>query len=473
MPLVPSRRSAFERRFAALDPSARLAFVADLYAARGWTVERSDGAVVASRNGDRRRIAVVEPSWRRTALPDDADTVVVTRDDAGAREAAVATGVDYRTPADLRDALRYGLDREPAESLAETHFGCSLAALATDPDGRWRYPSVPTAPSLSALSMGWRRWTVVVAALLLVAAGIAGPALAPAFGESNEPPTPAWNDSNTSGTVGAIGAQPAYPPGVSATGVNNSGVLALAHLDSLANRSYTYRLNASGPQHAPFMFGLSRWNATVTVRNRTSYCYHKTEVAPYGFRVETVESIDGSNETDWDPIRTGAPDAEPTAEVLTKRVYADGVTKYWRYEGPKGVRYRQASVEQGDGYVLGIRDQVAWIRIYLERFLWAEESSTRCVEQEALGECRVFRLEVTGEPVELRGDVGDYRAVALVEPSGFVRSLTVRYTIPALGDSTERLPVRFHLEYVNVTDESGPLPEPAWLENVENGTATG
>lgn len=471
MPLVPGPETPFGSRFAALNRGAQLAFVAALYEARGWETERTDDAVVVRRNGEERRITVVEPSWFRSTLPDAADTVVVTRDDSGLREAAAEADVHYRTPADLHDALRYGVDSEAAAALVEEHLDCSLSALDTDSSGRWLPRSLPAVPSRSALSASTtQKRLAVVAALLLLAAVFVGPEVAPAFGESSEPPAPEWNGSNATGTVGAIGAEQTYPEGLSEDGIENSGVLAEAHAEHLANRSYSYRLNASGPQHATFMFGLSSWNATVRIENRTSYRYRKNSVAPYGFRVSTVETIDGDNETRWDPIREGDPDAEAEPEVLTKQVYADGTTKYWRFGGPEQVDYRRASVDQEGNRIFYINDRVAGVLVYIRWLLWTENSSVDCVSRAATGECEAFRAVATGEPVELRGEVREYRATAVVEDSGLVRSLTVRYTVPTLEDPDEYVEVRFRLQYVNVGNETGPLKAPPWVDAAENET---
>lgn len=137
--------------------------------------------------------------------------------------------------------------------------------------------------------------------------------------------------------------------------------MAAAHSQYLDNRSYAYRIAANGPQHAPIMMWLTAWNATVRVENATNYRYQKRDVAPYGFRVEQREMALPI----WHPKRPHLADNESTPESLTRRVYADGTDKYWRYDGPERVAYERASVAQQGDRSFGIVDWVGQVQFYL------------------------------------------------------------------------------------------------------------
>lgn len=457
----PVSAGTFARLFYRLDTQAKREFVADLYAARGWDVQVDGGRLHVNRDGEERRIAILEPPWFRSVSLPDADEVVVTRDHSGVRSAAEDAGVGYRTPADLRDLLLYGLDRETAEELFTEYFDQPLSVIG--PEHEADDLDLSLTALLPSLDLSPQQAAVVAILLIGVAVWVGGAGTL--LGFDSGAASPELNGTFTPGEAGAIGGAEEYPPGLGPEGIENSGELTAAHFQFLHGQPHEYRISASGPQHAPFMLGLSRWNATVRLQDGVHYRYQKQEVAPYGFRVEQRED----NITVWDPKRPADVGNNSSREILTKKVYANGTQKFWRFDGPEQVVYRRASVEQQGGRVLGVVDQVGWVDVYLQRFLWTPNSSINCVSTSETQNCQSYRVEATGDPIELRADVIDYRAVAIVEEPGFVRSLTVRYKIEPLEEG-EPVPVRFHLEYVGLGEGSGSVSPPEWLDTAKNRT---
>lgn len=464
--MPPVSAGTFATLFGKLDAECRREFVAALYSGRGWDVRVEDDRLHLRRDDETRQTAVLSPPrFRPVSLP-DVDEVVVSREHGRLRAATRERGVDYRSPTDLRDLLLYGLDRETAVEIFEEYFDRPLLVA----DGA--EAEEESTLSLTALStvLGWNARRAGVAGVLLLAIAVvaASGGVFPTLGPESE--APELNQTYTPGQVGAIGGDQPYPPGLGPDGIENSGQLAIAHYEYLNNQSYAYRISASGPQHAPFMLGYTEWNATVRVQDPTHYQYSKRAVAPYGFRVEHRVQADGDNVTVWQPRRSVDVDNETRPAVLEKRVYANGTEKFWRYDGPEQVVYRRASVHQDGGRIFGIVDQVSWVDLYLQQYLWTSNSTVTCLSTTATQDCSTFRVEATGEPQDFRVEPHEFRAVAIVEQPGFVRELTVEYRIAELGNPDEISPVRVHIEYLGVGEGSGDVAPPEWLDTAKDRT---
>jgi len=287
---VPSE-AAFARRFRALSAAERRRFVAALWAARGWETSHETAeatVVVARRDGETRRIAVGTP------VPDDADVVVdETGRSAAVRRRAEAVGASRVSPADLRDKLLYGVDRDTADRLFSRHFGVDLATAATTDaaDDRrrvtraWRSVVAGERPATGRV----RSAAVAVAAVALLIAAVAvlfpggvppsdagtdsadadrtGPsepvdgeyaAAADAIGTaaSAERTAASLDDSAylglyEDGLTGTVGSTARTPPGVFLTGVYDPDALADAHVAAVSNvSSASLLLVASGPANA-------------------------------------------------------------------------------------------------------------------------------------------------------------------------------------------------------------------------------
>lgn len=462
----PDRDESFSALFQRLDARAQREFVAALYAARGWDTRLAGNIILATRDGQTRRIAVAHPNLFGNSSVPDGDVVIVAGEKESIDADIEADGVDYETPADLRTVLLYGLSREEAANIFENHFDRPLSVIVSTA-GTDR----SAAPALWPHELTVQQVSVVTATLLVVALWAVGAGFLQDTGSPNLPPES--NTTDTPDAVGAIGSQQTYPPGVGPDGVENSRVVMEAHVSYLANQSYEYRISASGPQHAPFMLGLTSWNASVHVENTTHYRYRRSSVAPHGFRVGHRAYPGGENVTFWEPIRNPEAYNRTEREVLTKQVYANGTSKFWRFDTPEGEVYRHLSEAQvsttQERALFHFTDRVDAVDTYLRQFLATDNSSVRCLQTSNTGDCLTYRVIATGDP-ELRGDVADYRADAVIESSGFVRSLSVRYTIARLDNPEKRERVQFRLEYVAVGNETITTTPPEWLDAAKNET---
>ncbi|ESS03025.1 MAG: hypothetical protein A07HR67_02534, partial [uncultured archaeon A07HR67] len=272
---VPSE-AAFARQFRALSTAERRRFVAALWTARGWETSHETAEatlVVARRDGETRRIAVGTP------VPDDVDVVVdETGRSAAVRRRTEATGASRVSPADLRDKLLYGVDRDTADRLFCRHFGVDLAAAATTDavGGRrrvmraWRSivaderPAIGRARSAIAAAAAVALLIAIVVLLPggapLLDGGIdsadadrAGPS-EPVDGEyaaaadvigtpaSAERTAASLDDSAylglyEDGLTGTVGSTARTPPGAFLTGVYDPDALADAHVAAVSNVS--------------------------------------------------------------------------------------------------------------------------------------------------------------------------------------------------------------------------------------------
>lgn len=72
--------------------------------------------------------------------------------------------------------------------------------------------------------------------------------------------------------------------------------------------------------------------------------------------------------------------------------------------------------------------------------------------------------------MDLHSEVSDYRATAIVDQTGFVRSLTVQYRLGKLGNPNETVPARFHMEFIAIGEENVSITPPDWVETARNQT---
>lgn len=119
-------RAALTARLEAADRASLVAFVADLYAARGATVERLDGDeaadLVVTAGDDEQRVAVRPDSPSTTEV----GTVVTVGEPRQPTDATVVT------IGDLHEWLCYAIPRDRAERLLGTHLACGVDDLAAD-----------------------------------------------------------------------------------------------------------------------------------------------------------------------------------------------------------------------------------------------------------------------------------------------------------------------------------------------------
>jgi len=470
---VPSTAS-FARRFRGLSAPARRDFVAALWAARGWETtvgETEPNVVAARRDGRTRRIAVGTP------VPADADVVVGdgTRRvrSASPRRRAESVGATYVSPADLRERLLYGTERDAADRLFRRHFGVALAAAGADAD--------PGSDGVSPrVSVGARSVAagnplaaaVAVAALLSVAVAVLAvggvPALAglpgldgaepaptapdpPADGEyaaaaaigtaaSAERATAALDDAAYLGLyrealVGTVGSTARTPPGVFLTGVYDPETLAAAHVTTAGElSSASVVLVASGPANATDLDAAT--GGRVGIAGDGGVELAVASDARYRLTGSANESIVNATH-------------DGVAEV-----YADGERVHERTAGPAGVETRRvppAAAPNATALVGEVAEEP------IRRFLNGSESTVR----PAATSVPLYRVEVGGDPGALGDEVSDFRSIAFVTADGLVLELSASYVHEPTGER-----VRVAFRYARL-DDTAAVP-PSWYWEVES-----
>lgn len=301
-------RSTFVQACRAATTETLAGFVAALYEAQGWTVERSGAVVVRTdREGETRRV-VVRPA-RSGASVDHTDTVVAP---SNSRNGETASVVGYDT---LYQQVRYAIDRDTAAELLATHLGVSPGRRdpgSTRPEGSGDGETEPDDAAADGKSGARDRTGTDVRRLLrtLLVAGLIVVALAGVAGQQS-PGSPA--DSRTDGVtrsadsgvadadalpdVGRMAVTTGIPstaaartqagqstdddgkvpvseellvtrpPGIGANGSLNVSVLARAHRTRLENTTYTLQMSVRRLEGKTVVAGRTR---TIRTDNDTA-----------------------------------------------------------------------------------------------------------------------------------------------------------------------------------------------------------
>lgn len=436
MPPVPAE--AFASEFRDRPASDRVGFVAALWAARGWETTVEDGRVVAERDGDRRRIAVVDPGRFGTPEFEGVDTLVVTRDRRAVRDAADEAGVEYVPPAELRELLLYGIERDTAETLYAAWFDRPLQREPADGSETEGLRGVVTT-ALSSLG-GNRRAAVALLLVAVVGIVVAGPVLTGGTAPEQSPIT-VGNVTPEAEGGGAIGAasptpteRPGLLPGVTRAGVVEPYVLAEAHAASVRNRSRVRSVRVTGPPNDSIMGGTTARNLTTRIVNRSHY------------RHRSISRFAGGDEPEW----TGLLGVYADGERVYQRLSVGGDTRYSRYsiaERP-ATRYDDLSSS-------------------LYRYFVGADSIVRCAI-DFQTDCPTYRIVVDGDPpTMLEEEVEGYEALAIVSDRGMITTIRASYTLPDSDDDGERERVRFELDY---EFEAVDVSPPEWLPEARNAT---
>ncbi|MEF8801065.1 MAG: hypothetical protein V5A38_00940 [Halolamina sp.] len=458
---LPSEE-AFTRLYRALDGAERTAFVADLWAARGWETTTAGEVVVATRDGTEQRIRIVDPGWFAVPTVEDTDVLVTARDREAVEAAADAACVRYVPPPVLFDQLRYGIDRETAGALFESTFGQPFDA--PDP-----HAESPLAERLRQWATGVRQAPrdrvggfhvamSVLLAILLVGAVVVGPALSPNEPEAIPFAGMATNSTEAAGALGGAGAfateasnSNSFPPGIGENGIEDLDALVGAHERGVIDRERTLRVAGIGPPNATFMVSRLAWNYTVRVKRSYHYRYNANYTYP--------PATDSKNRSSVDIVRIDR--------------FANGGTTYRRRSDPTVTSYITYPTEVEGG----ARTFTHEVTVYLQYFLDGERSRVDCsgpnagdtaADAVAHVDVQSCRVVVTGAPSALP-NAAAYRATATVTRTGVVRSLSVRYTLPDSDGDGEREPVRFWIAYESL--DSTTVSEPEWLPEAKNETS--
>lgn len=443
MPVVDP--AAFERRLRSLDAAALAAFVADLWAARGYETT-VDGTTVLARDPARDRREVIQclgGRFGRRAIGGDADVVVSTRPIRvdGPDDARVVR------PDELRSMLLYAIDRETAGRLSVTHFGRPLTVDERGSRLREHLAALPRRARLAGVAL------VVVAGVLALAVwGLGGPTGSADPARLAEPAaTPAAVGTPEFDRPSDGGSLFRYPPGIGPSGVTDASALAAAHRDEVAQSPWDLLIVHYGtmdPIHPDRQWVGSRQTVDRSTPSR------------YWYRVTGLE-------------RTG-PD---TFASVIYDDYADGDENYRRVADGPDPEYRRTRLPTAgsDGVFTAVASA------YVERYLATSEGRVETVE---FGLETRYRVVASGTPREIDGPVSNYTAVAIVDRQGLVYRLSVQYDRPDRQDATTATPptigttglappttpgaVRFSLVYRDIGEAT--VPTPSWYEEARNAT---
>ena len=434
-------------------------FVAALYAARGAETRVDDGAAVV---GGERHIVV--PSGLRARLRHrlarpgtDAD-VVVAVDPARADALAARYDAPVRTPDDLDDLARYGLDRRVADAVYRDHLGVGLdgvapprsrrgaAAPADSPDARGGAHGRTESGRSTAVSA-----PMVVTVAVLAVAVLLTTAAAPVADLGGDAgggvDTPASTDAPTSGATtdeagssagtGAAAA-PETPtpdwsaevdeiwlaPGLTSRGITDADALAEAHSRTLANRSYTWEL-----VYVERANGTERGRATETVSVATPSVY--------------VSNVS------WDGVLV-------SRGPITGSSYADGERRYQ----PTADGLDATAIDANES----VGRQTSRAQRYYSTLLDGQETS---LVRTWLEGTRLYVVRVEGARSPL---VRNYSATAHVTPEGVVQYYSGSYCLVPLdgtsrGDACYSLTMRY-----SDVDETVVEP-PSWYTEREPKSA--
>jgi hypothetical protein len=456
-PVSPER---FGTLFRSLASPARTAFIARLWAARGWQTTVDGADVVATRDDATRRIRVVDPGRFGTPSLDDVDVLVTARDRNAVRDAAAAGNVAYLPPETVRAQLLYGVDRETAATLfAETFEAPLAAATGTTPPLSRRVQGVGTA-TLGAVRErvgGSRQLSLLLVIALLVGVAVAGPALSPT-GESDVTVPQA---TYTAGEAGALGESTTTATSSTATAaatavdddsrldglgerrITDRKDLLDGHVDAVLRTPRTLTVRASGPPNATLMNGRKTWRYTSRIESPRQYLFDGRFVFP--------------------PSRF-PPTNETTVDIVDVSIYADGSSKYRKQVDPTETSYREYAIDT-TGDASGFAREV---RSYFETFLKGNRSIVDCAGTLESGECVAYRIVITGAP-QTFPDADSYRAVAVVQDDGLISSLEVSYTLPDRDGDGHREPVYVSVEYEALGETSVSTPD--WVSAAKNETS--
>lgn len=466
MPLVPTRRVA--RRFRGLSTDRKLAFLADVWDARGFETTVDGDVVVASRDGDAVRIGVVEESPVRRlrsgvlrslvgAGSDGSrgvDVLVDVRDTRLRRLLGGSPDPDGRRlpPAELRELLAYGLDRADGDRLAREYLDTPLVVEGARPSPSGSAVSSRSGGSAALLALA------TIAAVLLVIVVTGGPTGVPGYDLSDAADGSADTDAvdGSTGTDAVDGSAVLdggdttptdtgsdLPPGLSLSGVDDAERLAHAHRRSLPT-SRTLEIDFRGPPDAIGFQGIvatnTTWEAETSIRYRSET--HVTFADRNGSRTEE----NGSEQNG----------SEGTPRTRTVAVFADGDREYVGIrdgsDDPGGTGSFDEYRVSRAGSFFSATDTPSATRV--ARYL--NSNGTRLSVATDRTDTR-YVVVATEPPAGLPDTVESYRARAVVRPDGVVTRLAVTYD---RTDANRTVRYEQRLSKLGRTTAG----EPAWVE---------
>jgi hypothetical protein len=417
-------RAVVEAHLRRLDTPALAALVADLWVARGFDTELDGTVLRATRHGETQVVAIGAASVRSVESTVD----VVVDLSSGTYE-----GSRVINAAGLTEQLWYAVDRSVARQLCAQHLGDPPAALSPP---RWYQLRLMLRRSRSPGGVAVA--IVVLAGVAVVVA--AGLGMVQTGGTDAGTPTRADTASNPAGPASVQSGdwdtsainQP-LPPGIRPDGISNLTALSSAHSAALEGRSYTLWRDLSGSE--------IRDREVVGVRRDID-----TTVEGDQYRIETDE-IAAGNRTQLGVL------------------YHDGQNSYVAPTNESGAEFRQlGSLEQREFYT---RPPARLTESLVETRLSTPTTDlTGTTERDGQ---ELYRLTGRGQPDwPAIGNVEGYNVTALVTLEGFVREVTVSYTVRS---GTRLVDVRRDIQYDRVGETT--VTPPAWYQTTGDRTDVG
>lgn len=435
------------------DPETAAAFVADLFEARGYAVERvGDHRIVAETDEETTTIAIHHPDSDQIREDRALDRVVVIGGDEWDGNA------DQVTVTVLQRQLAYAIDRPVAEDLLETHFdwtpdsdeGSATTQTATDDaDGAKSGPL--------SRSGQWR----AIAAVVLVVALLAGSAVAltgtdVGIGEATNGPdgdtdgAAATPESNRDGESTAdTDATPTATPAQSTDGGEQAG-------DS--NEPERYEDAPPGivrPNEVNINDAAGAFLGELNGESYTMSMAYREYAAGYlvGAHLETLR-VESNERYAVDVSRVGGTESRPLT-IAGVDQYADGSVRYLRYSnGSVGTE----PTTTYDPFMFNATQYLGW-------FLSSENSSI--ASRETRGNTTVYRVLTEGD---LDPRFTDARGTLYLTGDGLVRYARWEYRPADHPD----LRVVFEMRVTQVGSTSMTVPD--WVANETargtNGTDT-
>lgn len=451
--MPPITSSEFDRLVRALSHDDFLAFIADLWAAQGWTPIIYKSTITIGRPSTIETYQLYpvhgppDTSIDSTDTLQCADIFVANVETPRLRTKADRFDARYVGPGDLYKMVLYAIDRETGDQLFQRYFDRSIhrqqpRGTSTDtPPGEevkdgdlesrvgpttgqnagTGLISDPQTDQSSAEHTQWLRYIILLSLGLFVVLGIGvivianGVGVVPESDDLSPDPDPA-------GFVEPTVTGNRYPVGIGPQRISNVAALARAHTDAMSGRSYTL---AIGHRHARGLFVTNfRWiDSTQYLRVNTSqhFTYRVTGTLPpktVGASPSRIAFVESANET---PCRhqsntgsSGQPPEDTTCHITS---HYDPTNHFARISGE-----------------------------YLRRYLDTSHSEIQRIR--TTPQYR-YRIIATGTPARIGGETDHYRATAVITDGGIVLELRVEYTVLKAHRSQR---IWFEFRYTRIGD---------------------
>jgi hypothetical protein len=449
--VTPVGTDRLGRALARLDDDERAAFVAAVWAARGYAVSTRGGVVTARRDGEAATRVAASPS----VAPSSAVDAVLA---VGRERRRVPEDARTLDAAAVRRLLLYAVDRDRGATIAREHLGVPL--LTPEPE-----PEPGNGSARGGRSVRLVLAAVVVLGGVVVASLVAGVSV-PGAGGSTPTAPGAGDDRNVVKDPpppnASLAVDDPYPPGLSARGVVDASALGEAHAVALAGRSYRLIVRTDGVAPLthpgePFAPGIDRWGDVyqrASVANATHYDYRLGGTCtPVGEddAVTVTRTAYADGVAQYSRSRVGGVETRDVRPVLARAVDGNGVRPdFVRSRG--GVPdVRPVLVRQGRVGLVEVRAARA-----IERLVATPRSTVRLVRVNGTPR---YLLSGSGAPPGLPDDVGNYSMAARVRGDGLVEAFTVGYTH---GSAADRESVVVSIEYHALGRTT--VDPPGWFE---------